>query len=143
MNIKDALRKIMTEACVLFSFITAVYALIVYLVFVEQDQVLMDAGRVLLFFVFSVLFSVANGICRVKTLASALRFLIHFLISTLAFYLCFLLPVQMTPSAVFVGMILFVLGYFAVAGIFALIRSRFRKTKDANTVYERQYSKKR
>lgn len=143
MNIKNTVRKIITEACVLFSLITAVYALIVYLIFVDQPQVLMDAGRVLLFFVFSVLFSVAGGIYRIKQLAAALRLLIHFLICTLAFYLCFLLPVPMTPSAVFVGMIFFVLIYFAVAGILALTLSRFRKAKEANTVYERQYSKKR
>ncbi len=143
MNIKQTVKKILTDACVLFSLITAAYALIVYLAYVKQDQVLMEAGRVLLFFVFSLLVSGANGIYRYKPLSGALRLLLHFLICTLAFYLCFLLPLSMPGSSVLVGLVFFVLAYFLVMGIFAWIASRFRKNREATEEYKSQYKTRR
>ena len=143
MNIKQTIRKILTDACVLFSIITAAYALIVALVYVNQEQVLIEAGRVILFFVFSLLVSAANIIYRTKTMSGAVRLLLHFLICTLAFYLCFLLPLSMPGSSVLVGIIFFVLVYFLVMGIISLFASRFRKNRDANEEYQSQYTKKR
>ncbi len=143
MNIKQTIRKILTDACVLFSFITAAYALIVALVYVNQEQVLMEAGRVVLFFVFSLLVSAANVIYRQKSMSGAIRFFLHFLICTLAFYLCFLLPLSMPGSSVLVGLILFVLCYFLVMGVLALFTSRFRKNREAHEEYQSQYTKKR
>ena len=143
MNIKQTIRKILTDACVLFSFITAIYALIIALVYVNQEQVLMEAGRVVLFFVFSLLVSAANVIYRQTSMSGSVRFLLHFLISTLAFYLCFLLPLSMPGSRVLVGLILFILCYFLVMGTIALFTSRFRKNRDAHEEYQSQYTKKR
>ncbi len=143
MNIKQTIRKILTDACVLFSIITAAYALIVALVYVNQEQVLMEAGRVVLFFVFSLLVSAANIIYRQKNMSGAVRLLLHFLICTLAFYLCFLLPLSMPGSSVLVGIIFFVLVYFLVMGTISLFASRFRKNRDANEEYQSQYKKKR
>ena len=143
MNIKQTIRKILTDACVLFSFITAIYALIVALVYVNQEQVLIEAGRVVLFFVFSLLVSTANVIYRQKSMSGAVRLLLHFLICTLAFYLCFLLPLSMPGSSVLVGLILFVLCYFLIMGVLAFFISRFRKNRDAHEEYQSQYTKKR
>ena len=143
MNIKQTIRKILTDACVLFSFITAIYALIVALVYVNQEQVLLEAGRVVLFFVFSLLVSAANTLYRAKTLSGGIRFLCHFLICTLAFYLCFLLPLSMPGSSVLVGLIFFVLAYFAIMGITSGFASRFRKNREATEEYQSQYTKKR
>ena len=143
MNIKQTIKKILTDACVLFSLITAAYALIVWLTYVNQAQVLMEAGRVVLFFVFSLLVSGANGIYRSRSLSGALRLLLHFLICTLAFYLCFLLPLSMPGSSVLVGLVFFVLIYFIVMGIVAGIVSRFRKNREAAEEYKSQYTKKR
>ena len=143
MNIKQTIKKILTDACVLFSLITAAYALIVWLVYVNQEQVLMEAGRVVLFFVFSLLVSGANGIYRHKPLSAALRLTLHFLICTLAFYLCFLLPLSMPGSSVLVGLIFFVLAYFLVMGIVAGLASRFRKNREASEEYKSQYKKMR
>lgn len=141
MNIKRTIKKILTDACVLFSLITAAYALIVWLMYVNQDDVLVDAGRVLLFFVFSLLVSGANGFYRLHSLAGALRLTVHFLVCTLAFYLCFLLPLSMPDSSVLVGIVLFILAYFLVMGIVAGFSSRFRKNREAAEEYKSQYTK--
>ena len=143
MNIKETIKRIIREACTLFTVITAVYALIMYMIYVNQDQTLMDAERVLLFFVFSLLFSGANGILRSKTISSPLRLLSHFGICTVAFYLCFLLPLNMPSSTAIVAIALFAVFYFLIAGVIALIRSRFKKNLEAATTYERQYKKKK
>lgn len=143
MNIKQTVKKTLTDACVLFSLITAVYALIVWLTYVKQDQVLLEAGRTVLFFVFSLLVSIANSIYRAKSIGGALRFLLHALISTLAFYLCFLLPLSMPGKSVFVGLVVFWLVYFLVMGILASISSRFRKNREATEEYKSQYKKLR
>ena len=143
MNIKETIKRIIREASFLFTVITAIYALILYLIYVNRDQTLMDAERVLLFFVFSLLFSVANGFLRSKAISSPLRLLIHFGISTVAFYLCFLLPLNMPASTALVAVVLFVVLYFLVAGMISLVRSRFRKNLEAATAYERQYKKKK
>lgn len=140
MNIKETIKRIFREACILFTVITAIYALIMYLIYVNQEQTLMDAERVLLFFVFSLLFSGANSISRSQSLSAPVRLLIHFLITTLGFYFCFLLPLAMPSATALVGIVLFVVLYLLIAGIRALFRSRFRKNLENATAYERQYS---
>jgi hypothetical protein len=143
MNIKQTVKKILTDACVLFSLITFAYALIVWLVYVKQERVLIRADLVALFFVFALLVSGANVIYRYTKLAGALRLVIHFAICTLAFYTCFLLPLSMPGSSVLVGLILFVLAYFLIMGIIAGITSRFRKNREAAEEYKSQYKKMR
>ena len=143
MNIKQTIKKILTDACVLFSFITAAYALIVWLVYVKQEQVLMRADLVVLFFVFELLVCMANGIYRYAKFSGARRLAIHFLICTLAFYLCFLLPLSMPDSSVVVGILLFVLAYALVMLVVAGLVSRFRKNRAATEEYKSQYTKKR
>ena len=103
----------------------------------------MDAMRVFFFFVFSLLIGLANTLFRMQSLSGALRFFLHFLISTLAFFCCFLLPLNMGGSSAIVGVILFMLIYFLVAGIIALFASRFRKNRDQEEQYQRQYTAKK
>ncbi len=143
MNIKQTVKKTLTDACVLFSLITAIYALIVWLVYVKQEQVLIRADLVTLFFVFSLLVSGANGIYRYAKFSGALRLLIHFVICTLAFYTCFLLPLSMPGSSVVVGMVFFALAYGLIMLIVAGIASRFKKNKAATEEYKAQYKKLR
>ena len=139
MNIKQTAKKILTDACVLFSLITATYALIVWLAFVKQERVLIRADLVTLFFVFSLLVSGATAIYRFAKFSGALRLLIHFVVCTLAFYSCFLLPLAMPGSSVVVGMVFFALAYGAVMLIVAGLSARFKKNKEATEEYRAQY----
>ena len=143
MNIKQTVKKILTDACVLFSLITAVYALVVWLVYVNQERVLIRADLVTLFFVFSLLVSGATAIYRSQWLSGALRLLIHFVICTIAFYACFLLPLSMPGSSVVVGMVFFALAYGLVMLVIAGLSARFKKNKEATEEYTAQYKKLR
>lgn len=143
MNIKQTVKKILTDACVLFSLITFAYALIVWLVYVKQERVLIRADLVALFFVFALLVSGANVIYRYTKLAGALRLVIHFAICTLAFYTCFLLPLSMPGSSVVVGMVFFAIAYALIMLVIAGIASRFKKNRESTEGYKAQYKKLR
>ena len=142
MNIKDMIKRILTGACVLFTVITAIYALLMALFYQNEEQTLLDAERVFLFFIFSLLFSGANAIYRLRTLSSPIRLLIHFLICTPSFYICFVMPLGLPTNTEVVAVGIFIFFYFVVMGILALIRSRFRKNMEEATAYRRQYSQK-
>ena len=141
MNIKQTVKKILTDACVLFSLITAVYALVVWLIYVNQERVLIRADLVTLFFVFSLLVSGATAIYRSKKLSGVLRLLIHFVICTLAFYVCFLLPLSMPGASVVVGMVFFAMVYGLIMLGIAGVLARFKKNKEATEEYKAQYKK--
>ena len=141
MNIKSAIKRICVEACVVFTCITALFALITWAINLGEGQVLLDASRVLLFFVFSVLFAAANGIFRIKQLSGGIRLVSHLALCTLAFYLCFILPLNMPGTTAMVGMILFVIIYFILAAIIAFFASRFRKNKEEHSEYDRKFKK--
>ena len=139
MEIKKALKRIFAEACFIFTGIMAVFALITWAINIGEDQVLLDVGRILLFFVFSVLLSAANGILRAKSISGGIRLTCHYALTALAFYLCFLLPLNMVGITVLVGMVIFTLLYFVAAAIIALLVSRFRRNKDEHSDYESKF----
>ena len=143
MDLKKTVLKILNHGCVTFSVITAVYALIVMLVNVEDDSILLVAGRILLFFLFSLLFSAANGIYRIRKIPGAARLLIHFLICTVAFYACFLTPLNMPGTSVMIGVVFFILFYFIAAGIIAGFTAAFRKKKEGMEEYRKQYNSRK
>ena len=141
-SLKALIRKIFTNTCIFFTVITAVYAIVVAAVYVDDDEVLLDAGRVILFFVFSFMFSVANGILRITALPMWARTVIHFPITAAAFYICFLMPINPTPSNTIVGMSVFTVVYCVVFAIAALVRSRYKSLGAKEEAYKAQYAKK-
>ncbi len=140
---KKFIWKILNQACVIFSVIVALYSVVAMIVNVNDDRILLDAGRVLLFFLFSLLFAIANGILKQKSIPSGARLPIHFLISALAFYMCFLLPLNMPGTTVLIGMFFFILLYFLTAAVIAAFLSSFRKKKEKTEDYQKQYKNKK
>ena len=130
------------DLSVFFTVIAAIYSLIVMIIYVDDDQVLLDASRLLLFFVASVLFSCANGLFKLKKLNGALRIIIHYLLTLFAFYSCMMLPISPDTSAMFVGLALFSVLYFIVTGLIALFKARYRSRFEEKSAYSSQFSKK-
>lgn len=141
MNFKTLLKKVLTQACVYFSIVTALYALVVTIVYVDDPVVLLEASRVLLFFVASILVAIANGIFSVKMLHGAVRLIIHYLLTTFAFASCLMLPISPEPSTMTVGLVAFSVLYFIIAAISALLRSRYRSKEDEDKEYSSQFRK--
>lgn len=142
MNIKEFIKKTLARSCVYFTIATAMYSLVVMTIYVDDKQVLLDASRVLLFYVASLLLSCAGVIFKIERLHVALRFLIHYLLSTFAFCSCLMLPISPDSSTMVVGIVLFSVAYLIIAGIVALFRSRYRALTAEKKEYKSQFTKK-
>ena len=143
MNTKKLIKKTLVSACVIFTVVTALYMLILQIINISNQSAAVEAGRVLLFFVFSILLSCANAILSVKKLHAALRYIAHYMISTFGFWTCFCLPNAMDASKTLVGIVLFTLGYAIVMAIYAFVKSRIKKATATKDVYEKQFSGKK
>ena len=142
MFVLKLIKKWLSHTCVYFTIVTLIYMIIQAIVNVNDDALLLDAGRTALFFVFSLLVALANTVLTVDKLATALKVVIHFIIVIFAFYACLLLPLSMPASSVFVGLIFAVVVYAIIMSLVALFRSRYKKISENHENYEKRFNKK-
>ena len=102
-----------------------------------------EASRVLLYFLASILLAIANAILAYKNLNSIVRVIVHYIICTFAFYTCFLLPVNMRTSNMITGIVIFTLLYMVIMGSIAIFKSRLKQNRERNEEYKSQFSKKK
>ena len=134
-------KKILTKACIYFSIITAVYTVLVMITNVDDELVLLDASRIMLFFVGAVLFSIGNMLLKLPSLNSALKVFLHYIIFLFTFYICFLMPMNAETSSTIVGLTLFSILYAIVMAIFLLIRSRYASRNSKQAEYTPKFKK--
>lgn len=142
MEISKLIKKTLSLACICFTAITAVYMLIMQVTYVDET-VLVEAERVVLFFVFALLFSIANAVLSLKMLHSAIRYVIHYLICVFGFYTCFLLPTEMRASFMVTGVVIFSVVYIVIMVIIAIFKSRLRSNREKSSAYNDQFKKKK
>ena len=142
MEIQKLIKKALNLSCIYFTIITTCYILILQLANISDGDAAVEATRVLLYFLASVLISVAHTIYSIKKLHMAARVIIHYLICVFAFYTCFLLPVNMRASFMFTGTVIFTVVYAIAMGIVALFRARLKKNRELSAEYQSQFSKK-
>ena len=143
MDIKELIKKILNSTCIYFTVITACYILILQLANINEGAAAVEAIRVLLYFLASLLLAIANAVFGYKKLHSVARVIIHYLICTFAFYTCFLLPVNMRSSYIVTGIVIFTLLYAVVMGTVALFRARLKKNREQTMEYQNQFGKKK
>ena len=143
MNIKSLIKKILSHSCVYFTVVTAIYSLIVMTIHVDDNEVLLNASRLMLFFVASILFSIANAISRIKIMHGALRLFIHFVLSAFAFYSCMMLPVSPDASSAMVVFAAFTVVYFLAVALIAAFKARYRSRFEDKTEYKSQFQPKK
>lgn len=141
MGISKIIKKCLLYTCVCFTVITAVYMLILQITNLDEGSAAVESDRVLLFFMFSLLFSAANSIRSIKQLNVALGYVIHYIICVFAFYACFLLPVDMRPSFMVTGIVIFTLLYVIVAFFTAIFSAKLRANRDKSVRYTNQFKK--
>ena len=142
MNFKSALKRIAVSSCVLFSIITAIYALCIIIVTVDDDGIYLEAGRTLLFFLFSVLVSFANEFLKFDKISAALRYVVHYILFCFAVYSALLLPAGMSGNRVVVGIVIFSVIYIIVMTVRALVLSKLKVNSANVEEYQKQFSKK-
>ena len=95
MFVLKLIKKWLAHTCVYFTVVTLIYMIIQAIVNVNDEALLLDAGRTALFFLFSLLIALANTVFSIDKLITALKVAIHFVLVMFAFYACLLLPLSM------------------------------------------------
>ncbi len=140
MEIKKLIKKALTSACIYFTVITALYMLILQIANIDSGAAAVEAHRVLLFFIASVLFAIAGMIMGMQNIHMALRYIIHYAISVLTFYFCFLLPINMSEASfAFTGVVIFTLIYVVAAAAIGIFKSRLRANREKSEAYNSQF----
>ena len=143
MTVKGFVKKAISHACIYFALIMLCYIIIAAIVNVRDEELMLHAGRTILFFLFSLLWACANVIFSIKTIGGGIRLFIHYLIMLLAVFLCLLLPLaSLKASGYLVGGVLFTAIYFTVMGIVHLITTKYKTNVESTENYEKQFSKK-
>ena len=144
MDIKSYIKKIALNTCVIFTAITVAYGILVSLMNPDAEQILIDGTRIVLFFFFALLVSLANALLSIKKMPSAIRVILHYLLSTFAFYLCVLFPVADTKVGAgftVVGLSLFTVAYALGAATVCITRTSHKRNKEKKETYENRFSK--
>jgi hypothetical protein len=142
MDIKKLIKKAICSACVYFTIITAVYMLCMLIITPSNESAPIEAERVLLFFVFSLLWAFADAIRSLKVINAILGRTIHFVICTFAFYSCFMLPVAMQGAKVLTGLVIFSLVYWITVALKAFFGARLKRNREHTEAYTGQFKKK-
>ena len=142
MGISNIIKKALNLSCIYFTIITACYLLILQFSNVSGGEAAVEASRVLLFFVASVLFAIAGGIGSIEAISKPVRVIIHYVIFLFAFWSCFILPVNMLPSFAFTGLVLFSIGYAIVMALIYIFKSRLKKNRSETEAYKKQFINK-
>lgn len=140
MNFKFFVKRLLINSCIFFSLIMLGYTVVAAIMHVGEGEVLLDAARVLLFYVFSLAFAAANSLKRIKSLHKAVALILHFVVTVFAFYACFLLPLEMPASSIFVGLAVYTVVYVVISAIMSLFKSRFAANAEVNEKYTSQFT---
>ena len=141
MKKNNIINKLFSKTCAYFSVMTALYALISWMINVDDGLVLVDASKILFFSVASVLFAAGSIILASELMNPPLRVFVHYLIYVFAFLTCFILPANSDASTGIVMAALFSIVYAIVLTIILVIRSRYKKRAEKTKDYKRQFRK--
>ena len=144
MTFKDYIKKLLTTACVYFTLVMLVYMIIAAIMNVNDDKLLLEAGRTVLFFFFSMLWAAANTILSIKQWGMGLRISLHYILMLLAFFLFLLLPLaNLSAPGYLIGFVMFSAIYAATMGIIHLFKSKYKTNVESTEQYKQQYPKKK
>ncbi len=139
MTVKGFFKKWLNHACVYFTIFMLIYIILAAIVNVGDSALSLDAGRTVLFFLFAFLLSAANTIFKLESMSASLRVFVHYLLTALGFYFCFIMTLGMRVAQVFIGLVMFTMVYFIVFGILAIFRARYKKNTERSQKYEKRY----
>lgn len=143
MNIKATVKRMISHTSIYFTVLTAIYAFLVMVVNVSDEGAKLLVSQVLFLFLFSLLASAGQELLNWNQIPRGVGILLHYITLLFGFYTCFLIPMGMQGSKVFVGIFLFTLVYALIMGVRALIRARLRANSKKTEAYNKQYNHRR
>ncbi|MBE6540834.1 MAG: DUF3021 domain-containing protein [Ruminococcaceae bacterium] len=135
------IKKILTSACVIYTFlITAVFLLGVFV----NSAWVPTLNMVLALLVFSLVLSAANQFLFSEKLVFSLRLLIHFIVTTLCFYIVFVLwgGYKNNGGNVLMVLLIYTFAYVIFTAIVGCYRYLTADLRAAEKKYETQFQKK-
>ena len=141
MTFGSLIKKTLTKACIFFSFITAAYAGLSMIVNVDDELVLLDASRLLLFFFGSIFFAIGNMILAADKISMALRVFLHYVIYLLSVYFFFMLPIKPEASATIIALTFFSVVYAISLSIVLAVKSRYKVRSEKQQEYKPKFKK--
>ena len=143
MDLKSIIKKIFISTCVIFTAVTVFYCILVALMNSDDERILFEATRIVLFFFFALIVSLANAVFTMKQIPTALRYIIHYLLCAFAFYLCVLFPIESiaAPSFVLIGLSLFTVIYVLACAVISIVKSKLQRKKEKQETYTAKFSK--
>ena len=143
MELKKLFKKLLTSTCIVFTVLNMVYMLLLQITNIEDTDAAVQAGRVLLFFVFSLMLSIANAAFSIEKLHLALRYIIHYAITVFGFWTCICLPLNNRFSTTLVAIVAFSIIYAITMLLISIFGRRMKKNKKNEIKYEKQFSNKK
>lgn len=143
MDLKSILKKIFINTCIIFTAVTVLYCILVAIVNSDAEQILFEGTRIVLFFFFALLISLANAVFLINLLPTAGKYILHYLLCIFAFYLCVLFPIQAAaaPGFVLIGLSLFTVAYVIVSAAISIIKAKIQRKKEKKETYTAKFSK--
>ena len=143
MDLKSIIKKLYINTCIIFTIATVLYCILVGIINSDADEILFEATRIVLFFFFALIVSLANAVHSVKLIPAPLRYIIHYILCAFAFYLCVLFPVNTTSYAGFVliGLSLFTVAYVLANVLISIFRSKKQRKQEKKETYTKRFSK--
>ena len=140
MDLKKLFFSTWAYSCKLFTVITALYALIVTIMTVNEE-VYLRGERILMFFLFSIIFSIANTILKITSIKPAIRYILHFAAIGFDVYFCLLMPAGMVGSKVVIGIAFYTVIYLATMAIRSIFRTKLKANLEKTEEYKSQLKK--
>lgn len=137
-EIKSSIAYIFFHSCAYFTVIV-MFMLIVQAIS-ESDAgnpQYIDPSRFLMFYPLSLSVAIANSLLKLKALKTAIKLLLHFAITSAAFYLFLCAPIKANASILLV----FAVIYAIIASIILIIKKIISKKRSAPTTYSPMFSK--
>ena len=143
MDLKSIIKKIFISTCVIFTAATVFYCILVALMNPDDERILFEATRIVLFFFFALIVSIANAVFKINQIPTAMRYIIHYLLCAFAFYLCVLFPIESlaAPSFVLIGLSLFTVIYVLACAVISIVKSKLQRKKEKQETYTAKFSK--
>lgn len=131
MKLKEALAKTVYRGALYYTLITAVMSALGILLSEDASVDILRPARFLLVLLFSYIAASVSVLRQSRRFSATASLIIHFLGFTLGFYLCLVLPSNLSFSPSFIIMVIFVILYAAATAFFTRLR-RVRENGTTN-----------
>lgn len=139
---RELLANTLLYACVYFTAVAMVLLIIQAIIGESSDAVTIYPLRFILIFPYALLFSAANTLLSLKTVAKWLRVVCHYLATVMGFLIFMYLPASFDRDgsailvAIFIVTVLYIFAFLLIAGIRSAIKKNSAEHKKYDSMFK-------